>query len=61
MEGGFCYNLGQAIVSHEVDKPPSKIWLGTSTLHAISLPVETWEVEVATYLDMAVGFVANLC
>ena len=58
MEGGFCYNLGQAILSHEVDEPTSELWLATSTLHAVLFPVVTWEVEVPTYPDVAVGFVA---
>ena len=52
MEGGFCYNLGQAIASHEVDEPPGEFWLATSITDAVSFPVVTWGVEVPTYPDV---------
>ena len=60
MEGRFCYNLGMAIVSHEVSEPPGESWLATSILHAVSFSVVTWTVEVSTYPDVAVGFLANI-
>ena len=59
MEGGFSYNLGQDIISYEVDEPqPGEFWLAISILHAVPFPVVAWEVEVPTYPDVAVGFVA---
>ena len=57
VEGGFCYNLGQTIVIHEVDEPPGEFWLATSTLHAVPFPVVTWDVEFPIYPDVTVGFV----
>ena len=60
VEDVFCYNWDQAIISHEVDEPPGKLWLATATLDAVPLPVVTWEVAVLTYPDVDVGFVANL-
>ena len=59
MEGGFRYNLDQAIVSHEVDEPVGEFWLGTYTLHAVSFPIVSWKVEVPTYPDVVFGFVPN--
>ena len=57
----FCNKLGQVIVSREINEPPGEFWLATSTLHAASFPVVYRDVEVPTYLDVAAGFVANLC
>ena len=53
-------NLKLTIVSHEVDLL-GDFWLATSTLHVVPFPVVSWEVEVHTYPDVAIGFAANLC
>ena len=60
VEGEFCYNLGQTIVSHEVYEPPGEFWQTTSTFHAAPFQVVSWKVEFPTYPDVAVCFVTNL-
>ena len=37
-------SLGQAIVSHGVNKPRGEFWLAASTLHAVPFSVVTWVV-----------------
>ena len=54
MEGRFCYNLGQAIVSHKANEALGEFSLATSTLHAVPFSGVTWEVEVSTCPDVTV-------
>ena len=57
VECRFCNNLDQTIVCHEVDEPIGEFRLATTTHHAVSFPVVSWEVEGPTDPDVAVGCV----
>ena len=42
VEGGFCYNLCQHLVSHEVNEPTGEFWLA---FHAVPFPITTGKLN----------------